>query len=74
MSMIALKMFPRLRGMAASLQTFAFMILFTIVSGLIVPHLFNSPLKLALGTVLGTLLSVLCWVAASGGRTREKKT
>lgn len=71
MSMIALEMFPRFRGMAASLQTFAFMMLFTIISGLIVPRLFDSPVKLALGAVLGTFLSLLCWVSASGAYKSE---
>jgi len=72
MSMISLEMFPRFRGMAASLQTFAFMMLFTIISGLIVPHLFDSPVKLAIGNAIGALLSVLCWMAASGCRKPEK--
>ena len=72
MSMISLEMFPRLRGMAASLQTFAFMMLFAIISGLIVPRLFGSPLKLAVGTALGVILCILCWIAASRAAKPEK--
>ncbi len=68
MSMITLEMFPRMRGLAASFQTFLFMLLFALVSGIIVPLLFGSPFKFALGTGVGAVLSLVCWVLSSSAR------
>ena len=56
-----LALFPEVRGMAASLQTFLFMIIFALGSGLIAPLLFESAFKLAIGTATGLGLSLVCW-------------
>jgi DHA1 family bicyclomycin/chloramphenicol resistance-like MFS transporter len=65
MTMIALEMFPAMRGLASSFHTFLFMILFTLDSGVIVPLLFGSPLKFAVATLIGAVASLICWRASS---------
>lgn len=70
MSMITLEMFPKYRGLAASLQTFMFMMLFAVVAGLIVPHLPASPLPFAVSVLIGALLCVVFWAIASGAPVR----
>jgi DHA1 family bicyclomycin/chloramphenicol resistance-like MFS transporter len=59
-----LALFPKVRGLAASLQTFIFMIIFALGSGLVCPLLFGSALKLAVGTAVGLVLSLFCWYGA----------
>ena len=61
MTIITLEMFPRVRGLASSLQTFLFMAVFAIGSGAISPLLFDSAFKLAAGTAAGLGLSMLFW-------------
>lgn len=68
MSMITLQMFPKVRGLAASFQTFVFMILFAVVSGICVPLLYGSPFKFAVGMALGTVLSLICWMLSASSR------
>ena len=70
MSMITLEMFPRYRGLAASLQTFMFMMLFALVSGLVVPHLPAAPLPFAVSVLAGALLCVFFWAVAAGAPVR----
>jgi DHA1 family bicyclomycin/chloramphenicol resistance-like MFS transporter len=61
MTLMNLQVFPGTRGLAASLQTFSFMILFAIGSGVICPLLFGSAFHLALGSASGLVLSLVCW-------------
>jgi DHA1 family bicyclomycin/chloramphenicol resistance-like MFS transporter len=61
MTVRSMALFPRVRGLAASLQSFVFLILFSIGSGVIGPFLFGSAMKLALGAAAGTALGVLAW-------------
>ena len=68
MSMITLEMFPKVRGLAASFQTFVFMLLFAIESGIVVPLLFGSPFKFAVGTATGAVLSLTCWMLSASAR------
>jgi DHA1 family bicyclomycin/chloramphenicol resistance-like MFS transporter len=70
MSMITLEMFPKYRGLAASLQTFLFMMLFALVSGLVVPHLWADPLPFAVAVLVGALLSVIFWAISAGAPVR----
>jgi MFS transporter, DHA1 family, multidrug resistance protein len=72
MSMITLEMFPRNRGLAASLQTFLFMILFALVSGLVVPLLPEGPLPYAVAVLVGGLLSVLAWAVSAEAPVRTQ--
>jgi DHA1 family bicyclomycin/chloramphenicol resistance-like MFS transporter len=71
MTLMGLEMFPGVRGMASSLQTFMFMLLFSVESGVIVPLLYGDPLKLSGGVLMGAVLSVVCWGFA--GQVRSKK-
>ncbi len=61
MSMQILEMFPQSRGLASSLMAFTFMAIFTLVSGVVCPLIFNSALYMALATMAGLALSALCW-------------
>jgi DHA1 family bicyclomycin/chloramphenicol resistance-like MFS transporter len=66
MLVIILEMFPRMRGLAASLQSFISMSVFAIGSGAICPLLFGSAFHLAAGVAVGLSLSIVCWLL---GRT-----
>jgi MFS transporter, DHA1 family, multidrug resistance protein len=61
MTVVTLDLYPARRGMAASLQTAFVMSAFSIYSGLVVPFLFGSALKLSLGVLAGFLASVTLW-------------
>ena len=61
MTVLTLEMFPRVKGLASSLQNFVFLIIFGLISGLIVPLLFESAFRLALASVVGVAVSMLCW-------------
>jgi DHA1 family bicyclomycin/chloramphenicol resistance-like MFS transporter len=70
MMVIMLEMFPDVRGLAASLQTFFFMGLFTLESGLIVPFLYGSALKFALAALIGSVVGVVFWALSASPRPR----
>ena len=53
--------FPKMRGLASSLQGFAQMTVFAIMSGLIVPHLFHSGLLLAICQAVMVALGMMIW-------------
>jgi DHA1 family bicyclomycin/chloramphenicol resistance-like MFS transporter len=61
MTVMTLEMFPAYRGLASSLQSFTFMIVFALGSGLVCPLLFGSAFLLALGSAIGLGLSMACW-------------
>jgi MFS transporter, DHA1 family, multidrug resistance protein len=61
MTIVTLDLYPSRRGMAASLQSAFVMGVFSIYSGLVVPFLFASALKLASGVLVGFLASVALW-------------
>ena len=61
MSVTTLELFPNVRGLAASLQSFMFMFVFSISSGVICPLLFGDAYKLALATLIGVILSMVFW-------------
>jgi len=65
MTVRALEIFPRHRGLAASLQGFFFMALFAIGSGVVCPLLFGSAWKFATGVVSGVIVSAFCWWAGT---------
>ena len=69
MSVLNLEMFPRSRGLAASLQGFLFMLCFAIGSGVICPILFGSAFRLAVGAAVGLALSLICWTAGRRSET-----
>ena len=53
--------FPKMRGLASSLQGFAQMTVFAIMSGLIVPHLFHSGLLLAICQAVMVARGMMIW-------------
>ena len=66
MTIVTLDLYPARRGMAASLQSAFVMGLFSIYSGLVVPFLFGSALKLAAGVLTGFLASAALWACGQG--------
>ncbi len=68
MTMTTLELFPKVRGVAASMQSFIFMIGFAIGAGFICPLLFGSGLKMSIATVIGLVFSALFWFL---GRAKE---
>ena len=61
MTMRILDLVPELSGMGASVLSFVQMILFSIVTGALVPLTFGSGLKMAIGVSGGLLVSSLGW-------------
>ncbi|SDT88524.1 MFS transporter, DHA1 family, bicyclomycin/chloramphenicol resistance protein [Verrucomicrobium sp. GAS474] len=77
MTVLSLELLPRIRGLASSFQTFMFMMLFALDSGVVCPLLFGSAFHLALGLLGGVLLSVVFWTLGSalpeeGGQERAE--
>ncbi len=66
MLLTILELFPRVRGMASSLQGFISMGVFAIGSGVICPLIFDSAFHLATGVAAGLALSMLCWWLGRG--------
>jgi DHA1 family bicyclomycin/chloramphenicol resistance-like MFS transporter len=62
-SLMLLDLFPKMRGMASSLQGFLQFAVGGVVAGTIAPLLSPSPLKLAAGTAVFTLASFALWLA-----------
>ncbi len=62
MTIETLELFPKVRGLASSLQGFYFMIIFALGSGLICPLVFGSAFKMALAACIGLALSLCCWL------------
>lgn len=62
-TMMVLDLFPKIRGIAASCQSFSMTLLGAVVSGVVAPLLSHTVLWLALGQFGFTLLSVACWLA-----------
>jgi DHA1 family bicyclomycin/chloramphenicol resistance-like MFS transporter len=67
MTVITLEMFPQVKGLPASLQTFTFMVTFTLISGCIAPLLFASAFQLAAGAAIGVAISAALWWACFRG-------
>lgn len=69
MSLMTLDLFPKVRGMAASLVSFVQMLIFSLVSGVIAPMLFDSAVKLAEGMAMVFALAMVCWgIGARSGK------
>lgn len=67
MTVLTLEMFPHVKGMPSSLQNFTFLIIFGVISGCLVPLLFASAFRLAVGAAIGLLLSLLMWWLCTRG-------
>jgi len=69
MTLRSMAFFPHVRGLVASLQSFAFLSLFSLSSGLIDPLLFDSARKLAAASAAATVLGIVLWGIA--GRMKD---
>ncbi len=69
LTVMVLEIFPKNRGLAASLQSFVQMMIFALISGFVAPLIFQSAFRLACGVAVGFVLSFL--VMKIGGLTRE---
>jgi DHA1 family bicyclomycin/chloramphenicol resistance-like MFS transporter len=71
MTVITLEMFPKVKGLPSSMQSFVFLVIFSVISGCIVPLLFSSAFLLAIGSCIGLALSLLCWWIGSRGESEH---
>jgi len=71
MTIATLDIFPTMRGLASSLQSFVQMLIFALVSGFVAPLLFDSAFKLAAGVAAAVVLSLSFWLL---GNLRGRKT
>jgi len=69
MTIRTLDLFPELIGMAASMQGFMLMLLFSPVTGFVAPLLFDSALKLAVGHAVGVIAGMVLWRIAASKNT-----
>jgi len=76
MMLSALDIFPTMRGLAASLVSSVQMLVFSLISGVVAPMLFDSAWKLAEGVALLFVLAISCWAvgAWTGRRPRRLET
>ena len=65
-TLLVLDLFPRIRGIVASCQSFTLTMLAALVAGVIAPFLDRSPLWLAAGQLGFTLIALASW---TGGRS-----
>lgn len=61
MTVLTLEMFPNIKGLPSSMQSFMFMMIFTLMSGVAAPLLFNSAFDLAVVVAVGVTISAICW-------------
>ncbi len=71
MAVLTLEMFPRIKGLPASLQSFIFMIIFASISGVVVPLLFSSAFLLAVGSAIGLVISLVLWWLGTRGEPKH---
>ena len=71
MTVLTLEMFPKVKGLASSLQSFVFLTLFGFISGFLAPLLFSSAFHMAVATVIGLALSALLWWFGSRGESEH---
>ncbi len=71
MTVLTLEMFPHVKGLPSSLQSFVFMVFFALISGAVVPFLYDSAFHLALASGAGVSLSLLLWWLGSRGESEH---
>ncbi len=71
MTVLTLEMFPNIKGLPSSFQSFIFMVAFGLISGAFAPLLFASAFRLALGTAIGVAISILLWWLGSRGESEH---
>ena len=70
-TLLALDLFPHIRGTVASCQSFATTLLGALVAGVIAPFLSRSVLWLALGQFSFTLVALVLWLLSRAYRRRS---
>jgi DHA1 family bicyclomycin/chloramphenicol resistance-like MFS transporter len=65
MTVATLSSFPGMQGLAASLQGFTQMMIFSLASGVVAPFLLGHPFGLACGMAAGLGVSSACWRLAA---------
>lgn len=60
-TLLALDLFPTMRGLVSSAQAFIQTLISTLSAGLVVPLLYHSPLRMALGMAAFMLLGFVAW-------------
>ena len=68
-TLLVLDLFPNIRGIVASCQSFTLTMLGALVAGVIAPALSHSPLSLAAGQLLFSLIALSLWL---GSRTYRR--
>ena len=68
-TLLVLDLFPNIRGIVASCQSFVLTILGALVAGVIAPVLSHTPVALAAGQMIFTLIALGLWL---GGRTYRR--
>lgn len=61
LTLLILDIFPTMKGLAASLQAFIQMLIYSLVSGALAPLLFGNGQRLAIGMAGLLVLSLFCW-------------
>ena len=61
-TLLALDLFPTMRGLVSSAQAFIQTLISTVSAGLVVPLLYHSPLKMALGMAAFMVFGFLAWL------------
>jgi DHA1 family bicyclomycin/chloramphenicol resistance-like MFS transporter len=56
--------FPHMRGLSASLQSFVQMMSFSLITGFVAPALYHSALMIAIGMLVLFVAGVLMWWVA----------
>jgi MFS transporter, DHA1 family, multidrug resistance protein len=60
-TLLALDLFPTMRGLVSSAQAFIQTLISTLSAGLVVPLLYHSPLRMAIGMAIFMLLGYIAW-------------
>ena len=60
-TLLALDLFPTMRGLVSSAQAFIQTLISTLSAGLVVPLLYHSPLRMALGMAVFMVLGFVAW-------------
>ena len=60
-TLLALDLFPTMRGLVSSAQAFIQTLISTLSAGLVVPLLYHSPLRMAIGMAIFMLLGYVAW-------------
>ncbi|HSY26481.1 MAG TPA: Bcr/CflA family drug resistance efflux transporter, partial [Burkholderiaceae bacterium] len=71
-TLLVLDLFPRIRGIVASCQSFTLTMLAAVVSAVIAPILSQSVLWLAEGQLTFTLIGLGCWLVSRSYRNFRK--